>query len=195
MDFLKRACFNGIRCKLPDAKINRFNWIPNGNRKSFGNWFCAFFRLGYVYNPASDIETQMSVIGNIALQWCENYLWEYALVRVCSEKNIALPPPDSGGFNEWFTEHLLAKTRDEWVNCRRLIVKHGVVLDQDTSSFKPDSPLEGEHADMISSACPSVVQWDQDKKTFVQTNDELSRPLPCTKMEIKWPTKKRKIIR
>ena len=99
------------------------------------------------------------------------------------------------GFNELFTKNLLVKHRVDWVNCRRLIVKHGVVLDQDTSRIKPDSPLEGEHAEMITSACPSVVQWDPDKKTFVQNTDELSRPLPCIKMEIKWPTKKRKIIR
>ena len=90
------------------------------------------------------------------------------------------------GFNELFTKNLLVKHRVDSVNCRRLIVKHGVVLGQDTSSLKPGFLLEGEHADMISSACPSNVQWDKERKIFFQTNDEISCPLPCTIMELKW---------
>ena len=71
-DFL-RKCFIGIRKEVADVNIAGFKWMPGGNRKTFGNWFCAIFRLGYLYNRASDIETTMSVVG-IFLQWCENYL-------------------------------------------------------------------------------------------------------------------------
>ena len=80
---------------------------------------------------------------------CPCLWWEYQL-----------PPRDSVGFNELFTKNLLVKHRVDSVNCRRLIVKHGVVLGQDTSSLKPGFLLEGEHTDMILSVCPSNVQWD-----------------------------------
>ena len=63
-------------------------------------------------------------------------------------------------------------------------MKHGVVLGQDTSSLKPGFLLEGEHADMILSVCPSNAMSEAEvKRRRLETSTKVEIHGKCIELK------------